>query len=53
LFSRFLKGPLLFQGEHTQGYVVAPMATTEGALVASVIRGATALNHAGGVHVSK
>ncbi|KAJ3412932.1 hypothetical protein HDV05_008720 [Chytridiales sp. JEL 0842] len=44
-------GPLLFEGENANGYIVCPLATTEGALVASVTRGATALNQAGGVKV--
>jgi Hydroxymethylglutaryl-CoA reductase len=42
-------GPLLFVGERARGVVFAPMATTEGALVASAARGATALTRAGGV----
>ncbi|KJE95848.1 hydroxymethylglutaryl-coenzyme A reductase [Capsaspora owczarzaki ATCC 30864] len=41
-------GPLLIKGTHVQGYVLCPFATTEGALVASATRGATALNRAGG-----
>jgi hydroxymethylglutaryl-CoA reductase (NADPH) len=44
-----LVGPLLFVGEHVRGHVVAPFATTEGALVASASRGAKALTFAGGV----
>ena len=44
-----LAGPLLFDGAHARGHVVAPLATTEGALVASVSRGASALTRAGGV----
>ena len=44
-----LVGPLLFHGEHVRGHVVAPFATTEGALVASASRGAKALTLAGGV----
>jgi hypothetical protein len=44
-----LAGPLLFDGEHARGHVVAPLATTEGALVASVSRGATAITRSGGV----
>lgn len=42
-------GPLLVKGKHAHGYVLAPIATTEGALVASITRGATALTRAGGV----
>jgi hydroxymethylglutaryl-CoA reductase (NADPH) len=44
-----LAGPLLFRGEAVRGSVVAPLATTEGALVASASRGARALTLAGGV----
>lgn len=43
-------GPLLFNGEHVKGYCLCPLATTEGALVASVTRGATALTRSGGVY---
>ena len=46
-----LVGPLLLRGEHINGYVLCPFATTEGALVASATRGATALTRAGGVLV--
>ena len=42
-------GPLLFHGEHAQGMIYAPLATSEGALVASATRGATALTCSGGV----
>lgn len=44
-------GPLLFRGENINGYCLCPFATTEGALVASITRGATALTRSGGVHV--
>lgn len=44
-----LAGPLLFDGGHVQGPIVAPLATTEGALVASVARGARAITLGGGV----
>jgi NADP-dependent 3-hydroxy-3-methylglutaryl-CoA reductase len=44
-----LVGPLLFDGQKVQGLIYAPFATTEGALVASATRGATALTRAGGV----
>ncbi|MBT2231580.1 phosphotransferase [Nonomuraea sp. NEAU-A123] len=44
-----LAGPMLFTGRHAQGMVTAPLATTEGALVASVARGAKAITLAGGV----
>jgi hydroxymethylglutaryl-CoA reductase (NADPH) len=42
-------GPLLFRGQKARGMVYAPLATTEGALVASATRGATALSRSGGV----
>jgi hydroxymethylglutaryl-CoA reductase (NADPH) len=44
-----LVGPLTFCGEKTKGAIVAPFATSEGALVASASRGAAALSQAGGV----
>jgi hydroxymethylglutaryl-CoA reductase (NADPH) len=44
-----LAGPLLFTGDAARGSLVAPLATTEGALVASASRGARALTAAGGV----
>ncbi|MCU0662164.1 MAG: phosphotransferase [Myxococcota bacterium] len=44
-----LAGPLVFRGQSAQGIIYAPYATTEGALVASATRGATALTRAGGV----
>ncbi|HSN15217.1 MAG TPA: hypothetical protein VLT61_11330 [Anaeromyxobacteraceae bacterium] len=44
-------GPLLFRGEHARGWCYAPLATTEGALVSSVVRGALALSRSGGVLV--
>ena len=46
-----LAGPLLIRGQHVQGYVLCPYATTEGALVASSTRGSVALTRAGGVSV--
>ncbi len=42
-------GPLWIQGEHARGVFYAPIATTEGALVASVSRGARALTESGAV----
>ena len=42
-------GPLFFRGEHVQGLAYLPMATTEGALVASTCRGALAITRSGGV----
>jgi len=48
-------GPLLIYGNHVNGHVLCPFATTEGAIIASATRGATALSRAGGVmvHVGK
>lgn len=42
-------GPLRVEGDHAQGDFLVPMATTEGALLATVNRGASALTAAGGV----
>ncbi len=44
-----LAGPLLFAGTDARGLITAPLATTEGVLVASVTRGATTISRAGGV----
>jgi len=44
-----IAGPLLFDGGQAHGLVYAPLATTEGALVASVTRGAKAISLSGGV----
>lgn len=44
-----LAGPLLFDGDHASGWITAPFATTEGALVASATRGALAVSRSGGV----
>ena len=44
-----LAGPLLFDGDTVRDSVVAPLATTEGALVASASRGARAITASGGV----
>lgn len=41
-------GPLLVHGEHAKGSFYVPLATTEGALVASVNRGAKAITMSGG-----
>jgi NADP-dependent 3-hydroxy-3-methylglutaryl-CoA reductase len=44
-----LVGPVLIHGKHVDGYIICPFATTEGSLVASATRGATACNRAGGI----
>jgi hydroxymethylglutaryl-CoA reductase (NADPH) len=44
-------GPLLVLGEYAQGNYYLPLATTEGALVASVNRGCSAISQAGGAQV--
>ena len=44
-------GPLLISGEYAQGSYYLPLATTEGALVASVNRGCSAITKAGGAQV--
>lgn len=41
-------GPLLIKGANAHGLYYAPLATSEGALVASVTRGATAITRSGG-----
>ncbi len=46
-----LAGPLLVRGTYVDGYVPLPIATTEGALVSSISRGAKACSLSGGVHV--
>ena len=42
-------GPLRVEGDYAKGWFLAPFATTEGALVASVSRGAQACSMSGGV----
>ncbi len=44
-----IAGPLMIRGLYAQGFVPVPIATTEGALIASISRGAKACNAAGGV----
>ena len=46
-----LAGPLQIHGEHAQGDFYVPLATSEGALVASVNRGCSVIKAAGGVTV--
>jgi NADP-dependent 3-hydroxy-3-methylglutaryl-CoA reductase len=46
-----LAGPIMVKGTHTEGFVSLPIATTEGALVSSISRGAKACSLAGGIHV--
>lgn len=43
-----LAGPLLLQGEYARGEFMVPLATTEGALVASYSRGMKAITRSGG-----
>ncbi|SEU25785.1 3-hydroxy-3-methylglutaryl-coenzyme A reductase [Myxococcus fulvus] len=43
-----LAGPLIIQGEHAHGPYLIPLATTEGAMVASYNRGIKLLNACGG-----
>ncbi len=45
-------GPLWIHGQEANGVFYAPIATTEGALVASISRGAKALTQSGGVTAS-
>lgn len=44
-----LAGPLLVRGEHVDGEVYVPLATTEGTLVASYARGMRVAREAGGI----
>ncbi len=46
-----LAGPIMVRGTYTDGFVSLPVATTEGALISSISRGAKACSLAGGVHV--
>ncbi len=42
-------GPVRISGDHAQGEFLVPLATTEGALVASISRGMSVMNDGGGV----
>ena len=44
-----IAGPILIKGEYAKGEFYVPMATTEGALIASVNRGMKAITSSGGV----
>lgn len=44
-----LAGPLWINGSHAQGLFYAPLATSEGALVASATRGAKVVTRSGGI----
>ncbi len=44
-------GPLEVRGDYAKGRFYVPLATTEGALIASVNRGAKAVTVSGGAHV--
>lgn len=45
-------GPLMFHGQLVKGHIFVPMATTEGSLIASATRGATAITCSGGITTS-
>ena len=47
-----IAGPLLMNGEHARGEFYVPLATTEGALVASYNRGMRLLHESGGVRAT-
>jgi hydroxymethylglutaryl-CoA reductase (NADPH) len=47
-----IAGPLLVKGDYAKGSYYVPIATTEGALVASINRGCKLLRQSGGVSVS-
>lgn len=45
-----IAGPLQINGQHANGIYFIPLATTEGALVASATRGATLISNCGGAY---
>ncbi len=47
-----IAGPVWVRGVYTDGHIPLPIATTEGALVSSITRGAQTCNAAGGIRVS-
>jgi len=44
-------GPVVIKGDHAKGEFLVPLATTEGALVASIMRGMSVINDGGGARV--
>ena len=44
-------GPVIINGDHAKGEFIIPLATTEGALVASISRGMSVINDGGGARV--
>ncbi|MCR8844551.1 phosphotransferase [Paenibacillus sp. SC116] len=46
-----IAGPLRIRGTYANGHIPIPIATTEGALISSISRGAKACNAAGGIEV--
>ena len=44
-------GPVLIRGDHAKGEFIIPLATTEGALIASISRGMSVINEGGGARV--
>ena len=44
-------GPVIIKGDHADGEFIVPLATTEGALIASISRGMSVINDSGGARV--
>jgi len=44
-------GPVVINGDHAKGEFLVPLATTEGALIASIMRGMSVINDGGGARV--